>query len=362
MDFNRKKKSRLIPFAVVFCILYIALSARPSKAELHFTPEWTHDISSTQKADEGEDLIPFRLGHIIGYFTESGKIVSAVPFEFKAAISEKYYSCFDSENSGADFFFKDGTKVGSLQEAGFPFFEDDRIYVMLPGGTSFAKCGDDGKTQWSYSHFAPITAFASSKGGTVAGYADGNLISFSIDGKEDQKFSPGGSSFEVILGVAISQDGNTIACVSGQDRQRFLVAEKKNGISKIIFHEYLDEEISRQTLVKFSKKGDYIYYNATDSLGIVNLKKGGIGSTSFKTSQKIPIKGKISQIEFSSDDSLVFILSNDGEKYTVTVIEEAIYPLGSFSLTGDCAFIQVKGDFLFVGHGTKISKISVSKK
>ncbi|MBP3365765.1 MAG: hypothetical protein J6K96_02090 [Treponema sp.] len=354
MDFNKKKKHSPLPAASVFCALYIIFSMRPTGSEIHFTPEWTVDISSAQEYDGSEELIPFRLAQTIGYFSDSGKICSSVAFPFKAAISKNYYALFGANSTQAKLFFPDGTEAGIISEAGFPFFEDDRIYVMQPGGTSFVQCDTQGNRLWGFESYSPLTAFASSSGGTAAGYADGTVISFLPDGKPGQKFSPGGSAVGVILGAGISEDGNRIACVSGQDRQRFIVAEKNKAHSKIIYHEYLESDLNRQTLVRFSKNSDFVYFNGKDCLGIVNLRKAA--------SKKIPVKGKISQIEFSSSDDLTFVLSKEENTYTVTVLESFIYPMAQFSFEGSCSFIQTKDDMLFIGHDTKISRISISRK
>lgn len=354
MDLNKKKRNFLIPALAVFCFVYIIFSMRPTGTETHFTPEWTEDINHTRKNSSSSKLIPFKLDDKAGYFTEDGKIVSLIAFPFKAAISENWYCTYGQNNVSCDFFFADGTKAGTIEEAGFPYFYENRIYLMLPGGTSFASLDSKGSIQWTYENYCPITSFASSKGGTVAGYADGTLISFDNEGKISQRFSPGGSSVEVIFGTAISEDGNKIACVSGLDNQRFVLAEKNAGHSRVIFHEYIESQINRQTLVKFSKNSDFAYYDYKDGLGIVNLKTS--------SSKKIPIKGKISQIEFSDNGELVFILSKLGGTYTVTVLEKNIYQLGSFNFDANCSFIQTRGNALFVGRNNKISRISISRK
>ena len=58
---------------------------------------------------------------------------------------------------------------------------------------------EDGSQLWKYESYAPVTAFSSSTGGTVAGFADGTLVSFDNSGNQTQRFSPGGSTYEVIL-------------------------------------------------------------------------------------------------------------------------------------------------------------------
>ena len=346
-----KSKPPVIPVTVALCIVYILFSMRPADKEVLLSPEWTQDISNVQENTEGEKTIPFKLAHNIGYFTSSGKVVSSIPFSFKAAISNKWYSPYVADSQSATFFFADGSKAGVIGEPGFPFFQDDRIFVMSPGGTSFVMCNEQGERLWSFEYFSPVTAFSSSQAGVVAGYADGTLIAFTPDGKTDQRFAPGGSDFEVILGADISNDGHKVACVSGQDPQRFVVAEKRDAHSKIIFHEYLEDAVTRQTLVKFCLNSDFVYFAGNGFLGVVNLKRSEC--------TKIPIKGRISQIEFSGDGKLTYVLSKDGKQFTVTVFEDYVYQMLSFSFEGECSFIQTDGSDLFIGRDRKISKISL---
>lgn len=348
-----KSKPPVIPVTVALCVVYILFSMRPADKEILLSPEWTQDISHVQEYTEGESTIPFKLSHNIGYFTSSGKVVSSIAFPFKAAISDQWYAPYASDNQSSAFYLPDGTKAGVIDEAGFPFFQDDRIFVMSPGGTSFAKCNEDGVREWSFEYFSPITAFSSSEGGVVAGYADGTLIAFTLEGKTDQRFAPGGSDFEVILGADISRDGQKVACVSGQDPQRFVVAEKKDAHSKIIFHEYLEDAVTRQTLVRFSLNSHFVYFGGRDFLGIVDLRRSEC--------MKIPMKGRVSQVEFSGDGKLTYVLSKDKDEFTVTVFEDYVHKMLSFSFKGTSGFIQTDGSDLFVGRDRKISKISLLK-
>lgn len=356
MDFNKKKKNLYIPIAIIFSVLYIIFSFKPDNPEVHFTPEWTRDIVKENPSSAAAEtaLIPFSLGQNIGFFTPEGSIVTEVSFPFKAAITDSYYAPYNSNALSTDFFTADGTKAGTIDKAGFPFFQEDRIYVMLPGGTAFSKHDtSSGKTLWSYEHYSPITAFSSSEKATVAGFADGTVVSVLNDGKVDQKFSPGGSEYEVILGTDISRDGTTIACVSGQDEQRFLIAQKTEGLSKIVFHEYIQDPVIRQTLVKFSPDSNVVYFDTDKYLGIHRIPSS--------RTVRIPMEGIVSQVEFMEDENLTFVLCKENNTYTVTALESYIYPLASFSFEGDVAFIQVKNNSLYVGHNTKISKLVVER-
>ncbi|MFA6937248.1 MAG: hypothetical protein WCQ67_03355 [Treponema sp.] len=351
---NKEKSHILILSAIIFCILYIIFAFKPLGSELNLSPDWTEDISRIKKTNSKDKLIPFRLGQNIGYFTPDGKIASSISFPCKASISKTFYTTFSEDNSSAPLNYADGSLAATLNYSGFPFFDDDRIFVFLPGGSSFLQCDIRGNKIWQYESYSPITSFDSSENGTVAGYADGSIVSFTKSGKISQQFSPGGSTFAVILGTGISNDGSMIASVSGQDKQRFVLAKKDGEHSKVIFHEYLEKDQTKQVLVKFNKKDNTVYYDCNGYLGIVDIEK--------LKSAKIPLDGEIIQIEESSVDSLVFILSKKGTTYSVTILEPFNNSLGSFSFEADSAFIQVSGNALFVGRDTKISRLTISRK
>ncbi len=356
MNLNKSKNNRLTPILIIFCVVYFILSVRPMKNEINFTPEWTVDISRIHtNIEDGQELIPYKLSQNLGYFTEDGKVYSSVSFPFKSSISKNFYTLYGSGNTDTTVYSVNNEKLFDIKKPGFPFFSDDRIFIMQPGGNSFCKYTKDGNFEWEYENYSPITAFAAEENGTVVGYADGTIVSFDKNGKIDQEFFPGGSKYGMILGAGISADGKKIACVSGQDKQRFVVAEKSSSHSKIIYHEYLENELTRQTLVKFSRDSNTVYFNYADGLGIVDLRK-------CKNSKKIKIQGKISQIEFLDDEKLVFVLSKNGNTHTVTVLEDYFYKLASFSFQAESSFIQTKSNSLYVGSNNKISRILINRK
>ena len=314
--FNKAMRNRILGVAA-FCFLYIVLALRPLSTELHLTPEWTEGITRVQGGSSAQETIPFKLGQNMGFFTPEGKITNLVTYPFKASISDSYYTSYSANNTSTDFFLPSGEKAGTIKEAGFPFFDEDRIYVFLPGGSSFVQCSSSGERQWAYESYCPVTAFSSSAGGTVAGFADGTLVSFTKDGGVDQKFQPGGSNFSVILGAGISKSGDTVACVCGQDQQRFVVAQKSGEHSKIIFHEYLEKASVKQELVKFNSKDNVVYYGYEGGLGVVDLEK--------MQSYKLPLNGHVVQIQENEEETLAFILSSENVNSAVfrNILENA---------------------------------------
>lgn len=344
----------IIPVTFAICIVYIFISLRPGTKEIHFIPQWTEDISRLKPIKEDDTLIPFKLSQTAGYFTPDGRIVNTLTFPWKVTVSEKYYAAYNANSSQVKFYNASGLDAGVINEYGYPFFSQGRIYVFLPHGTSFVRCDSGGKRLWCYEYYAPITAFSSTEGGCAAGYADGTVITFKPNGNVEQKYAPGGSKYPAVLGVGISQKGDLVASVSGQERQRFVISKNQDGRSKILYHEYLNTSTSEQMLVKFSNDDKRVYFGFKGGLGIVDVNK--------KKSSHIPFAGKIIQLEESSLDGIVLVLSRKENKYTVSAIEPFDSKAFEFSYEADSSFIQVRGSDLYIGRDNKISKVTLAKK
>lgn len=354
-----KKTHIVLPACICFAIFYIVLSSRPLGKELHFIPQWTVDISRPVKARLDditlfENSIPFKLGQMLGYITEDGAILQSTSFDYKATISSAYYAPYSTHSDSIAISIPQGEKIASIEKTGFPFFTEDGLYLFLPGGSSFSRIGEDGSVLWTYESYAPITAFATSPSGCAAGFADGNVISFTNDGTIDQQFAPTGSKYPVILGIAMSKSGGMIACVAGLEQQRFVLAKKSGSHTEIIFHEYLQHEVTRQVPVMFSGNGKTVYYNEADGLGIV--------STERRKSSHIALPGKILSLKESEANGNVFALSRQGNTCTVSLIEPFDTYAGSFSFEAESAYLAVKDNALFIGRDNNISRIDVLVK
>ncbi|MCH5282746.1 MAG: hypothetical protein J1E59_03735 [Treponema sp.] len=335
-------------------LVYFFLNYIPLKKELQLTPEWTADISEPTQADDGERL-PFRLGRNFGYFSPSGKISLLKKIPYKATVSKNFFALYERDAQGIKVFDSAGSPKFDIKGAGFPFIQDDRIFLMLPGGNSFAFVeSESGAITSVYESSAPITSFHSSKGGVAVGYADGEFLVFSSDGSLKFPLSPGASEFPVILGGAISDSGKMFACVSGQDPQRIVLYKDEENYQKIIFHQNLNKSLARQTFVHFSENEEFVYFDTAESLVIVDTKR-------FEA-KSVLLSGSVLDIQESEVANSVFVLSRNGKVYTVTILENFDEEAGEFSFEAENAFILVEGNSLYVGRDEKISRLAISKE
>ena len=351
-----RKKKRIahliiIPFA--FVILYIIFAAKPLTREYNLKADWTINTFDDQvSAVKGEDLVPFKFKNQLGYFSQDGKIYSKYDFDYKACITENYWTSYSEDSASFYVYGPDGKKVSCINEEGFPFLSQNRIYVLLPGGTSLAQFDLKGNELFLQESYSPLTAISSSRGGTAAGYADGSIKVFDSNGVLKMNFIPGGSSVNIIYGLTLSDDGKYCAYITGLDRQRVEIALEEDGKPKILYTEYFDSDLTRQTFMKFN--GNVLYYDYTDGLGIVNLKNC--------KSYKYEIPGLVKQLEFSGDSKVAFLLTKDKSEYTLTFLEPYNHFAGKLAFNAESAFVQVRGNNVFLGRDGKISKLTLSRK
>ena len=358
----QKKVNFTVVLCAAFSLLYIFFAVRPLSREIHFLTRWTVDSNkSSPETDSSQPdssaLIPFKLGQTAGYFTQDGRIASVFTFPYKIALSRDNYCIYGTSDKTMNVYSAKGEKLSEITSSGFPYFQDDRKFLMLPGGNSFACLSEDSKIKWTYENYVPLTAFDSSAQGIAAGYADGSILVFDGEGTVQQNFFPGGSEYPVILGLAVSDDANMTASISGLNSQRFILAEKESGHTKITYHEYLEAQTTEQCLVKFSRDSSHVYFAHKNCLGVADCRK--------LTAKHIKIPGKILSICESETDSTIFVLSSENldsglRKYHVSILQNFNICSDSFSFTAQNAFITVKGNSLFTGRDSSISRIDVT--
>lgn len=352
-----KKLNPISTICTTVVLAYTFFAIKPLSKEIHFATKWTVDCnkpSPDSDKTEPSQYIPFKLGQNAGFFTEDGQIAQAFTFPYKIAISPDDYCIYGTSDKSLKLVSKEGKQKKELKMQGFPFFQKDRKFLMLPGGTSFVFLNENFEPKWKFENYVPITALDSTNDKVAAGYADGSILIFDADGKIERQYKPGGSKYPVILGLAVSEDGLTTASVSGQKQQRFTLAKKENGITKIFFHEYLEADTTKQVLVKFSSDGDYCYFAHKDCLGVLNCKT--------LKSKHIPVKGNILSIEETSDKKNIFVLSKNDGIYSVSVIQKHSVYSGSFSFKAENAYITVKDNSLFVGRDSSLSRVDIEFK
>ena len=362
MDY-RKHLRYFVLFGIIFVLIYLVTATKSLNKEFFLQTERSIYLNNQQQIAELQTssfdasktkVYPFRLKEYAGYFTEDGEIVAVHKIPFKATLSDSFWSFYNNNDDSIEIKNINGTIASIIRNAGFPFLQDNRIYLLPPGGNSISEYTLAGSRIWLYESYTPVTAFNSSKKGSVIGFADGALVCLTPEGKERFAFYPGGSTNEIILGADISETEDLAACISGINKQRFVLTTFDSSKHKVIFHEYLNSDLHTRALVQFSKDSSHVFYRYNGGLGIVDCKK--------LKSIHIPLKGAVVQVEELESQNLTLVLSHENNSFYIYLLEDASKLVGSFSFEAQSAFITATSNGFFVGHDTTISKINVERK
>lgn len=350
---STKKQIVIVISCILFVILYLIFAVSPADHSLKITPVWTVSVDKETVSSSSSAPIPFKLGQRLGYFTADGDILMTESFPYMATIASSQWATYTQSARNTPFYDSGKNELGTISLTGFPYFTNSASFLFLPGGMAFSRLNEDGTEAWSYEYTAPITSFTDSDAGCTAGYADGRLIFFNTAGEIVFSTKPGGSDYEVILGSAVSDNGECTACISGLDRQRFVLYKTQANQTKTVFHEYLEGNLHEQTFVKFSESKPRVFANEKNGLLIVD--------TELLESTHIPIKGKILDIKELENANLFAVLTKNDGQFTIYIFEGDSALLGSFSFEASFVCINTDSDSLYVGRDTEISKLEISK-
>lgn len=357
----KQKKFLYIFIFIVFCLFYIFIAMSPLEKHLHLQPIWTINILENYKNEPQKEIAHhFSLGKNIGYFNNKGDVSLLKSYAFKATISDSAWTIYTPETTQIDCFDPDGNILTNIKSTGFPFFYEDQIFMFHPSGNSVSSYNLDGSKKWTHEEPAIITAFNSSQNGTVVGYSNGEIFYTTTSQSQSTKFMPGGSNYNVILGVAISPNGKYIAALCGLQSQRIIIAEIEKNQTKIIYHEFLTEETKNQSLVYFSSDNNNAFIDTKNSLIMVNINK--LSSTYLDLDSNAVHIVECTCNNTNNSKRIYAILSKNEPKYKVTLVNKNAIQIGNFTFTAENAFIASENNSLFVGKDTIISRMDLIEK
>lgn len=371
-------KRRLAAAAVAFAgLVYFFVCARPLPKALVLEPRWARTFdaapaagaakaapaapganaaapaapaadaapSSASPRDGGFDAdsgwIPYRIAGSYGYFDEEGKVALQAASPFGVALAKGAYVAYDRLPESLLLRSASGKELARVAEAGYPFFAAGRLFVMRPGQSSVAEIGPGGKALWSRDFPSIVTAFDASPGLALFGLMDGSLVGVGPDGAELLSFAPGGSRVAGVYGCAVSPDGLMAAAVTGLDRQRLVVLERRSSAFRVTYHRWLDSDFRRPVSMAFTEDGRYLAYEIPSGLGVYDREK--------RAESKIAAAA-LSGVGLSSPErGLILALEGGGAARGVLVASPSGRRLFTAPFAAAESFLARRGDALFLG-------------
>ncbi|MDR0387353.1 MAG: WD40 repeat domain-containing protein [Treponema sp.] len=367
---NKKKYRFLFGFLIV--IAYFFVAARPIPVEAVLTPQWLVSLESgyplyfeggngvsggtPETAAEGELLLPFTLGDRFGYFSRDGGFTLNRTVRGNVSVSENYWAEYDAVPRSIEIRDpRDVVQAEISEPGGYPFFIDNRFFLINEGQNSLTALDNDGKRLWTYDFAAPITDIDAAAGLILAGSLDGIVELLDLSGKRVFSFEIGGSRYSAVYGCRISQDGSKLAIIAGFDDQRFLLMEKLGDSYRVAYHEFLSDGFRRPVHIAFIDEDRWVAFESEGCLALYN-----IGA---RNSIKLPLEGSITALDSSGTDGLLFVVTSQSERKKQLVeirLPQDIIMKAPFS--SENTFLGRQGQRLYIGGGSTIASFALSRR
>jgi hypothetical protein len=299
------KNRFLFPFLILFFVIYFFLFPQKVKEEYILVPEkkivlkdGSSDIASTSQGNWS-----FRTPDEMGFYDEMTGVFHLVDGEGLSQISDRFY--FTRNDDSFNLVSKSGEILTTLETSFVPVMQGDRFYLTNFFGGYLKEIDVQGRPIWEYTFPSMITCMDSKNGITAVGLLNGALYLFNGKGEVIYTWSPGGSRIDVIYGIALSDEGDQLAIVSGLDSQRFILIEKKENGYRPVFHENLSYSFRTPLSLTFTDSFEVIIEGKGEALF---YDPGNTALVSF------PIPGDFNQGgTFSEDGSFLFQSDLEGE-------------------------------------------------
>jgi hypothetical protein len=352
---DKKRLHRVLLIATIF-VAYFLLGAQTVQKELIFQPSWARstvgDVVKKKKTDAASaTALPFRLGSRFGFFTDSGDILYDDIVSYNVALSPAAWSNYPAVPDSVNFNAPDGSKLFSLTSPGYPYILNDRLFMIDPDRGGSAEYDRSGTKKWSRQYSSVITSMDATAGLTLTGLLDGRMVLVDSSGRSVFEFSPGGSGIPVILGCALSPNGEYIALVCGIDKERFVLLQRKPDSYKVVFHDYLSSDFRRQVKVIFLQNSRKVVFEQEGKLGILDIRRRRL--------EDIPFSGRLFSIESGSYKDFFVVLSESGTKKRLVGLTNPNSILLDRYFDSDTSFIYQAGRSLFVGKDAWIMRIDI---
>lgn len=308
-----KQKKRVYTFVIfLLFIIYFLVAARPVPLETILVPGWISPLESgvsvvlDKNLHVSEQLLPFTLGSRFGYVDSAGKFAINKIISKNIYLDENMWTEFTAEPSSIEINNISGEPVIKIDNArGYPVLLDNRVFILGSDQNSLSEIGADGKILWTYEFGAPLTCIDAAAGLVLTGSLDGIIEILDSNGKRIYYFDPGGSRYNIIYGCAISHNGSRLGIICGVDSQRFLFLERlgnNDSEYRIVYHEFLESGFRRPVRISFIDEDRRIVFERDGGIGCYNIKS--------RRSINIPLEGKITAIDNSGDQGLLFFITS----------------------------------------------------
>jgi hypothetical protein len=345
-------------------LAYFLVAAFPLQKSLVFEPAWMRSLADAPAApvkdgagkegDRGQAPVPFKLGSRYGYFTSDGRILFAAEAAYGVALAPEGFAAYDRLSEGFTILSPRGAEIAKVAAVGYPFFAAGRRFVIGPDQSTVSELDARGAALWSYQLRSIATAFDACPSLAVFGLMDGSIVGLDPRGKAVLDFAPGGSRIAGVYAVAASPDGRLVGAMTGADRQRLVLLEKRSAAYRVAYHRYLASNYRGPVYMAFTPDGRFLQYESPSGVGSYEV------ATREQTVVPVAPAGALGQT-IRGGSVKVLLAEADGRARLVCGAMPDRRILDAV-VTGSPAFVSTSGNALYLGAGDSIARMDLVER
>ncbi len=345
---------RLIPVFVV--LLYILFFGRKIFPEISLIPTWIRDINAEGglSIKDASERIPFKVSGKFGYFLPDGTLLYHNTVLYDVALDREGFINYSSINTHLVLKNSDGSITGMISTSGYPVFKGSKRFIISSDENMLTEIDEQGAKRWYVNFNSIITdVFATEKYLLVSTLNDGAVLW----GPKNEKiftYSPVTSRINTVYGSAVSTDGSHLVSVSGIDPQILVLFSRKNSHYNIQYTFQFDKTLRHRLMCGFSRDGEYAFIEREGRIILVNIRKKRI--TNF------PFSGNLQMFDLEGKGKLLFIITAEKEKVSLSSYKLTGERVFSFSLPGKDLFFKRAGSSVYLGTSDHLMKLVMVEK
>ena len=340
---NQRRGRAFWLFAPILLLLYLLLFPHPGGKEAMVGPVWVREITPGAPVSEGANAPSwyFRAADSFGYADLQGNLYYVSRRLHNLSLSDIGFVNYGSVPDHVVFMSSRGEFEFSIKSHGYPLMDSSGqvLYSVNTDRSGLKRIDREGQILWSRSFPTLLTTIALAGQQCLLGLMDGQALLIDAEGDIVYRHEPGSSRIPILLGAALSQDGNQIALISGIDPQRLTVLEGRTEEFVPDFTQTLDSDFRREVRLSFSPDGRFLFYEVEDGLGVLDVRKG--------SSERLPVSGVLESMDSSSEFSAGAFGLAEGSRLLV------FRPLDSVLLSREVGaeevYVKVLGNSLILG-------------
>ena len=339
---------KYVVYALLISVMvFVFLFPRRLDKELIAVPLWASDVNSISTTGTSHpELYPYRMGERFGFVSGDGDVVFSSEVLYGLTVSGRMFFNYSNVNQTLALRDSSGSIVQSFETRGYPFFVDERLFILATDRTSLSEWDIGGALLWTRDFGSILTSMDAVTGHTVVGLLDGRILLLDGAGRITYEYESEGSRISAVYGCSIDRDASRIAAVVGLGPQRFVLLEKRDGSFMKAADIALEGEERRAVYTRLSENGDRCLV----------IGSGGVlvYETVSRNASTIPFDGEIKTID--TDEGLIHIVSASEGELTYSSFATAEHRLAASPIRGVDCYLDAAQRRIFFGMDSTIAR------